>query len=201
MKLWQMKEVDRGAEEHDDVKDILTAQTVHVACEHQGQRTTQKALVTSVKLDGRNIHVEVDTGPAVTLTTEQIFHELWPANAPEIGECKTRLQGYSGEEIPVDGEIMVDVQVQESISPQTTYRLPVIVVATKSNCLLGRNWLTEIRLDWPRLLRIGGISSLGSEVKAELQAVLARFSRVFESGLGTFTGPVVKISKKEDAQP
>ena len=30
---------------------------------------------------------------------------------------------------------------------------------------------------------------------------MAQFSRVFESGLGTFTGPAVKIPIKEDAHP
>ena len=56
---------------------------------------------------------------------------------------ETRLTMYSGEAIATLGEADVVVSYKDQ---QAT--LPLVVVAGTGPSLLGRNWLTTIRLDW-----------------------------------------------------
>ena len=83
---------------------------------------------------------------------------------------------------------------------QVTYgthceRLPLIVVTGDHPSLLGRNWLRKICLDWKN------ISHLSYRFPSSPEALLKKFSSIFQSGLGTFTGNKVNLSLCTGATP
>jgi len=71
--------------------------------------------------------------------------------------------------------------------------IPLVVVAGRGPNLLGRNWLSEMRLDWKAI----------NKVKSEtaLAAVLNKYPDVFREELGTLKGHQAKIYVDPDATP
>ena len=57
--------------------------------------------------------------------------------------------------------------------------LPLVVVATKGPCHLGRDWLCHLGLSWPSICHIENV---------DLQEILTKHSEVFEADLGTMKG-------------
>ena len=58
--------------------------------------------------------------------------------------------------------------------------------------LFGRNWLNAIKLNWAKIHYTQA---------PRLQKVLAKYSEVFEKGLGMFKGQEVSIAVDPDASP
>ena len=85
--------------------------------------------------------MEVDTGVSVSLMGEAMYHELWPRRG--LGP---RLQTYSKEPI----NVVESTDVQVSYQGETTV-LPLVVVKGEGPTLLGRNWLSKIRLNWAQI--------------------------------------------------
>ena len=96
-----------------------------------------------VRLSGRALEMELDTGAAVSVCSERAFKKLWPSDGPPLEPCGQALKTYSGEPLSVRGQVMVDVQYGD-----VSVRLPLVIVGGDGPCLFGRDWLARIRLDW-----------------------------------------------------
>ena len=59
--------------------------------------------------------------------------------------------------------------------------------------LLGRNWLSAIKLDWQQIFKV--------EVNRTLQGVFSCFSAVFKEDLGTLQGVKARIHVNPQASP
>ena len=64
-----------------------------------------------------------------------------------------------------------------------------------SACLLGRDWLRIIPLDWH------SIASIAAAPVDELKRLLQKFSRVFDDGTGTMHNFRAKLQVQEGAPP
>ncbi len=72
---------------------------------------------TSALVNGATLHMEVDTGAALSLISKATYHRLWPTDvAPELQEVKINLRTYTGEELVVLGSAQVRVQYKEQPS-------------------------------------------------------------------------------------
>jgi len=129
-------------------------------------------LMVKVEIDGQPVQMELDTGAAYSIMSETAFWELWPEG--ELETSKVKLKSYSGASIPVIGSKEILVHYQDQVA-----KVALIVVKGAGSSLFGRNWLQAIRLDWH------AINTVASE---GLQAVLEKYSMVFNSGLGTLKG-------------
>ena len=140
--------------------------------------------------------MELDTGAAVSIISEESFQRI-AGKGVTLKPSSTRLTSYTGGTITVLGMAEVDVTVQESVQPSTSYTLRVIVVKGKGQSLLGRNWLEKIRLQWQKIFKVDSkgsdTSSLVPDTKLKLDAILQRHEVVFKEGLGTYTGPKAHI--------
>ena len=78
--------------------------------------------------------------------------------------------------------------------------LPLLVVAGSGPCLMGRDWLRVVRLDWRS---IGKVSTVPTPVGVENQiaALQDEYQEVFSDTLGTITPFRAKLSVKPTAQP
>ena len=142
-------------------------------------------ILVKVKLDDCMVNMEVDTGAAMSLMSQSTFQGLWPGR--ELQPSQVRLRAYTKEPIPVVGCCNVNIEYNGQSA-----QLPLLVVGGSGPTLLGRDWLSQIRLDWHQIHHVHS---------APLQTLLARYPAVFQGGLGTLQGYKAKILVEPGAVP
>ena len=156
----QHRHVRQVQEEEDDFTDE------ELPLHRIGLRKDTQPLKVSMTVDGKSIEMELDTGAAVSLMSEGTFRKLWPKKT--LSPTKCRLCSYSKEPIPVAGSIQVNIMYKDQSA-----KLPLVIVKGEGPTLFGRNWLTEIALDWKEIHWIKNSS---------LQDILSKHEAVFSRG-------------------
>jgi len=98
-------------------------------------------------IDPCSVPMEVDTAGAwclVSITPETLYHKLWPGRG--LDKTTFGLQTHSKELIGVVGSIDVEVALEGQAAT-----LPLVIVKGQGPTLLGRNWLSQIRVTFIRL--------------------------------------------------
>ena len=153
---------------------------------HQLTHTSgSKPMELNINVQGKTIVMELDTGTAVTLISEETYHKLF-SDIP-LQESTVKLKSYSGEDIPVLGQTQVLVKYNKQ-----EHNLPLLVAKGNGHSLFGRNWLSCVKLNWEEIHQV--YSSL-------LKTVLDRHSAVFEEGQGKLVGYKAKITLDPQATP
>ena len=134
------------------------------------------------------VAMELDTGASATVINETVYRQINEGRQkPELQESKTVLRSYTGQEVPILGKFTGSVNYKGQ-----NKELPVIVVKGTQPCLLGRDWLENIQIDWHEIRQLQ---------PNQLHAVLEKYKEVFREGLGTFNKVEAKIKVVPDAQP
>ena len=135
------------------------------------------------------VELLVDTGAAVTLISEDVFRSLRDCH---LEETSITLTSYTSEEIPLLGKSRVLVRYGDQEQVLTLY-----VAKGNRACLLGRDWLQVIRLDW------NTIASVHCLKKSQESKLLEEFKDVFEISkeTGTIKGMKAKLTMREEANP
>ena len=81
-----------------------------------------KPFTVDLKLNGKLLCMELDTGATVSLVFEKKFHQLFPSTT--LQPSFTQLHSYSGEPITVVEQVEVEVNYGTQ-----TVKLPLIVVS------------------------------------------------------------------------
>ena len=170
-----LEENSSGVEDTDENYDLYA---INSASKPQPYKT-------NVEINEKSIQLEIDTGASLTLVSEQTFRQHWPDS--QLSPSEIILRSYSGESIPVLG--CVDVHVKHSNQEAT---LPLIVVKGEGPSLLGRNWLSQLKLNWHEIFWSRNQS---------LMEVLEKHKAMFEPGLGRVTGYEAKILVDPEAHP
>ena len=153
--------------------------------------TSIKPLKVTVTVDNEELVVEVDTGASVSIISEEIYAHLWlNGKKPSLLESDITLRTYSGEQLAIKGTLKVDVQYKDQNA-----QLQLVVATGKGPSLMGRDWLTRIRLDWTELCNNHACYSLS------LQDILDSNSSVFSPELGTLKGITATIQLDASAKP
>ena len=132
--------------------------------------------------NGEKTAMELDTGAAVSVISSTTKAKLFPQLKPE--STSVILATYTGEKLSVLGQIMVDVKYGKLHK-----QLPLYVVKGDGPSLLGRNWLTEITLNWKslKLMSITGTQATPEpqmSYKKQMEALLQTHKAVFQEELG-----------------
>lgn len=146
----------------------------------------EKPLLTTVELNNIQIPMEIDTGASKTVVSEVTMNKL----NTKLKPTHVKLRTYTGEEIPIKGQCEVQVAGDDIQGPGKI--LPVIVVEGDGPNLIGRDWLSEIQLNWQNIFFMRQKFS---------ETVLEGFEEVFDGKLGTYKGDKAKIHVKENATP
>ena len=133
--------------------------------------------------------MEINTGASKTVLNEATYDGLRDVLGP-LRKTEAVLSTYTGEAIPVAGEIIVPVKYGSQQE-----NLKALVVKGKAPNLLGRDWLGVILLDWNKILQIT------SDKRSSLPDVLSKYPDAFADGLGTLKGVQAKIYVHSDAKP
>ena len=166
------------------------------------QSKAARKIWVDVLLNGKPIKMELDTGASISL----INHKLWKETLASIPlkESKVVLRAYTGHQLPVLGQTMVSVEVDGQVK-----NLPLVVTKGSGPPLLGRNWLSEISLNWGRLrdhfiqqISAGACQkSQGVSLSTPLKLLLKEFSDLFQKGLGEMGKLKARIFLKKGASP
>ena len=142
-------------------------------------------LQVTIKVDGQDLAMEIDTGASLFLISEEIQKSLWPNK--QLQPSTVNLTTYSGESLSTKGCMVVKVCYGEQEA-----KLTLLVVHGKGPSLLGQDWLQSLQLNWHK------IHSLHS---CSLLEVLDKHAEIFKEGLGTLKGYQAKVHFDHDATP
>ena len=142
-----------------------------------------------VRLGGKALEMEVDTGAAISLVSKRTFQKLW-GNKRLLQPSTVQLKTFTGERIQVLGAM--DVVIEQN---NQSKKLQLLVVKGHGPSLLGRDWLENLKLDWTQLNRVH------AETNLTLDEVLKRHQEVFSEQLGVMKGVKVKIVVDEKEHP
>ena len=140
----------------------------------------------TLKINNSTVPMEVDTGASLSLINETIYSQI-ASNSP-LKPTTTQLSTYTGEHLPILGTADVKVEYNSQSA-----ELSVIVVKGSGPNLLGRDWLSTIRLDWSKINSV--LSNLS------LESLLQRHPTFFSPKLGRLRNVKAKIFVPANAKP
>ena len=181
----------KGREKSEQTHVVLDQQPVEDDKEytmfhvHSGSTMPYRA---DVKVNGNSLSMEIDAGVSVSIVSKQTFETVREGTTSLVlKESAVKLQTYTGEVIGVCGSTMVPVEHNGQ-----TVILPPIVTVGNGPSLLGRDWLSVLRLDWRSIFSVCPARTL--------QQVLEELSEVFREELGELRNVKAKIYVDKDTQ-
>ena len=156
---------------------------------HIHGQSKPKAFEVTVELCGEPHKLEIDTGATKTVLNEETYNTL--RDKVELKSSKAILSTYTGEKIPVSGEVLIPVKYQNH-----QHNLPALVVMSPGPNLLGRDWLQVIKLNWNSIFSIQE-----GNPQLQMQKILDTHKDIIGEGLGTLKGTEAKIYVDPNAPP
>ena len=142
-------------------------------------RTSTTPISVSLFIDAKPLVMELDTGAAVSIISEEQLRKRLPNK--QVRPSTIVLRTYTAERIPLLGEAQLCVEYRGQKHTLTAY-----ITKGAGPCLLGRDWLKRIPLDWKVIIPGVPVQSI-STAQAELDILLKEHSEVFREGLGTMS--------------
>ena len=142
----------------------------------------------TVTLNGVETTMEVDTGASRSIISEATYQKLWYKNQPIIERSSVHIQTYTGEELDICGKIQVQL-VHNGQQASVT----LLVVKGDGPSLIGRDWLSKLRLDWSKIHHLRAAEGLNR--------ILDKRAEVFKEELGTLKGMKVSLHVDQNAHP
>lgn len=142
-----------------------------------------------LQVNGKPVTMEIDTGAAVTLISQAMQESHFPT--AKLDRPTLTLHTYTAQPIKLVGQMTVQVRYQGYVGQHILY-----VVSGQGPSLLGRDWLSHIRLNWAsiKLLAAG-------DCAPAVRELTDRFADVFQGGLSTMQQICATLSLKEGATP
>ena len=97
-----------------------------------------------LKIEDQDCLMQLDTGCALSLAPITFVKQVCPDI--EMKSTNVVLSTYTGETVRPLGEAHVKVEYMGS-----QHTLPLLIVHEGTGALFGRNWLTDVKLDWKNL--------------------------------------------------
>lgn len=150
--------------------------------------TRSQPIIIPVRLNDKNIEMELDTGAAISVISETTYKSLQLQNSAIISPSDITLRTYLGEELPILGTTDIEVTYENQ-----TVSLPLVIVKGEGASLFGRNWLQQIRLNW------SSVNSINTD--DSVQEIINRHPALFRSEIGTLQGVKAKLFVPPETQP
>ena len=128
-------------------------------------------------INGTPTEFQIDTGASVSLMSENNLSRL-PLNT-HLDPTSLQLQTYTGEKVQMIGKIDVEAQVEDKKKT-----LPLYIVKGEGPTLLGRNWLSELQLNWQSVYQLRNLET----------KVFEEFQDVFDDSQGSILSYKGKIA-------
>ena len=149
-----------------------------------------KPITAEVNLNGLDTSMVVDTGASKSIISESAYSQLTETNSNlRLSKPSVTLTTYTGESLEFLGKITVNVRYGSQ-----QLELPLLVTRGSGPDLMGRDWLTHLKLDWQGVYQVESSNDT-------LTSILEKYPAVFSPSLGSLKGSKVKIHVKDNAQP
>ena len=132
--------------------------------------------------------MEIDTGAAISIISSQSYKSLFPK--ANLQKPTVKLRTYMVIEIPVLGQLTIDVKYGDYEGALTLY------VVALGPCLLGKDWLQYIRLDWANIRAV-----YLNKGQNKVNNLIQKYPEVFQEGLGTMKSSKAHLHLKEGLTP
>ena len=154
---------------------------------NQYKGVSPKPTIVSINVEGKEIPMEVDTGPGVSI----IPFSTWRSHFPDIPlqSSAIQLKTYTNEKLSVLGQIDVTVRYGDQVQ-----KLIITVVDGNGPSLLGRDWLKQLRLNWTQI-------SMVQKSSTQLEDMMNEYSEIFRDELETVRGFQASLHLKGSPQP
>ena len=136
---------------------------------------------------GHHLEMEIDTGSAVTLISNNIFSKFFKEK--KLDKTNAKLRTHTGEDVNVLGTTAVQVKYNDEL-----FNLPLIVVGGQGLSLLGRDWLEQLRMTFLQVNQFTASTESVNQVKC-------KYPDLWKSDLGQVKGLKAKIIAPENALP
>ena len=129
-----------ACDDSSSVELIDNQEIVEFNCNH----TSSEKLLVSVKLNGRDLNMEFDSGSSVSIVSCNVLSKVGLDLLPLIPSAK-RLRAANNERLPVMAKAQVDVEFNGKMIP----KLDLFIVEGKCPSLMGQSWITRfLGDDW-----------------------------------------------------
>ena len=132
---------------------------------------------------GRELELIVDTGATITVIPRETYEKQ--LSHVKLQSSNVKLQSYCGQTLSVRGEAVVPVRYGD----QEIRGGVVVVNAANKPAVLGRNWLSQLKLDWASLFSLNVLDPVHE------------FPELFKEGMGKLQGVQAKITLSANARP
>ena len=153
-------------------------------------RDLVQPITIDVKLNGRPLKMEVDTGAALSIVSEKVWMTV--KGTGRLQTSRVVLRTYNQAKLTVLGETKVQVEYGDQF-----HSLMIRVVKEGGPSLVGRDWLKHLQLDWKMVCNV----QCSVEKDSVWQSVLSKYSNIFKPGLGMMKEITAKLKLKPRAVP
>ena len=155
--------------------------------------SSDEPIYVSLQVENVNFKMELDTGASVSVIGIQQYRQYF-SHLP-LKKTRLRLQMYNKSVSHPRGVIQVEIWHKGGV-----HSLPLYVIDHGDQPLLGRNWLREIKLDWPKIKALRTVSN-EKEKAAGIEAMKKKYASVFTPGCGKMKHIKASLKLKENAAP
>ena len=156
---------------------------------HKLEECSPTPINVQVLVNGRQLTMEVDTGAAISIISEETRKTLFADQ--KLREASLVLKTYTGEPMQVVGQLNVRVKY----GTQEAKLVLVVVGASNGPSLFGRNWLKYLSLDWST------IAAVQTARPTALDTLMKRHQQLFADELGTVEPYKATLQVQPDATP
>lgn len=151
-----------------------------------------KPMTERVKLGGRFLEFQIDSGSAVSL----ISNDLYKSNFSHIPLSVTnkKLRSYTGEPIQTIGYVSLPVSYSK-----ITHTIDLFVVRNGGPPLLGRDFIRTFNLELSPAINVVQLESNNESMV--INKLMKQFPKLFSGNLGTFNKYSVDLRLKPDSKP
>uniref|UniRef100_A0A5S6QMM6 RNA-directed DNA polymerase n=1 Tax=Trichuris muris TaxID=70415 RepID=A0A5S6QMM6_TRIMR len=151
--------------------------------------TVEPATTITLIVNKAKVNFEIDSGSALTLINQEMFHRLWKDNLPVLRTSTLNIKTWSRESMTVLGSFRARVQYRD-----ISHELDLFVLRKGGRPLLGRAWFRplNIGLNVPAH-QASASSEVGTPKGNGWRQIVVRYADVFRPGLGQYKGPPIHI--------
>lgn len=146
-------------------------------------------IMLTLKIENSPVSMELDTGGAVSVMSVKKFREI---SDKDIQPTDIVLKTYKGEAIVPLGTVNVKVDYKKQ-----TKMLDLFIIKENLDTIFGRDWLYEIKVDWPSVK----IVEISSREQNRLEILLQNYNEILDEKVGEIKNYECKLELKPDANP
>lgn len=152
------------------------------------------AVSVPITIDNHVIHMEIDTGTAVSCINSETYRRYLSHCPLETSELSLRF--YDGSKVKPLGVIKPRVSYGKSIKC-----LELFVIDGGTTSLLGRQWLTELNIRIPAFSNCHTVEREQLKMSDGINDLLCRYKELFSGELGRYNGGLATLRVREGASP